>query len=277
MHTFLLENRAMWMRWYARFRRDLFSLVATLLQPVLWLVLFGSSLQNMVRGTVPGGDYLAFMTAAAFVMTVFNGGLNGGLELMYDRESGFFDRLLATPMRRLSLVTGRFSFVLAITVAQGLLIIAAAYLMGVRYATGLWGIALTLLVGALFGASITTVSIILAFVLRNHGQFFSLIAIVSLPLLFLSSAAGAVGSDAGVARCRCPAQSADACHRSGADARHRRLGCAGAAGDECAAYRRGRAVAARRRAGAAPQLGVVPPAPWHGLAVFGRGHGLRGW
>lgn len=188
MHTFLLENRAMWMRWYARFRRDLFSLVATLLQPVLWLVLFGSSLQNMVRGTVPGGDYLAFMTAAAFVMTVFNGGLNGGLELMYDRESGFFDRLLATPMRRLSLVTGRFSFVLAITVAQGLLIISAAYLMGVRYATGLWGIALTLLVGALFGASITTVSIILAFVLRNHGQFFSLIAIVSLPLLFLSSA-----------------------------------------------------------------------------------------
>lgn len=178
----------MWMRWYARFRRDLFSLVATLLQPVLWLVLFGSSLEGMVRGTVPGGDYVAFMTAAAFVMTVFNGGLNGGLELMFDRESGFFDRLLATPMHRLSLVTGRFSFVLAVTVAQGLLIIAAAYVMGVRYATGILGIALTLLVGALFGAGITTVSIVLAFVLRNHGQFFSLIAVVSLPVLFLSSA-----------------------------------------------------------------------------------------
>lgn len=188
MQTFLLENRAMWLRWYARMRRDLFSLVATLLQPVLWLVLFGSSLQNMVRGTVPGGDYLSFMTAAAFVMTVFNGGLNGGLELMFDRESGFFERLLATPMRRLSFVTGRFSFVLAVTVAQGLLIIAAAYILGVRYATGLAGIGLTLIVGGLFGAAITTVSIILAFVLRHHGQFFSIIAIVSLPVLFLSSA-----------------------------------------------------------------------------------------
>lgn len=188
MHTFLLENRAMWMRWYARMRRDLFSLVATLLQPVLWLVLFGSSLQNMVRGTVPGGDYLSFMTAAAFVMTVFNGGLNGGLELMFDRESGFFDRLLATPMHRVSFVTGRFSFVLAVTVAQGLLIIATAYILGVRYATGLAGIALTLVVGGLLGAAVTTVSIILAFVLRRHGQFFSIIAIVSLPVLFLSSA-----------------------------------------------------------------------------------------
>jgi len=188
MQAFWMENRAMWMRWYARFRRDLFSLVATLLQPVLWLVLFGNALQGMVRGTVPGGDYLAFMTATAFVMTVFNGGLNGGLELMYDRESGFFDRLMATPMHRISFVTGRFSFVLAVTVAQGLLIIAAAYLMGVRYATGLLGIALTLLVGALFGAGIATLSIILAFVLRHHGQFFSFIAIVSLPLLFLSSA-----------------------------------------------------------------------------------------
>lgn len=188
MHTFLLENRAMWLRWYARMRRDSFSLVATLLQPVLWLVLFGSSLQNMVRGTVPGGDYLSFMTAAAFVMTVFNGGLNGGLELMFDRESGFFDRMLATPMHRLSLVTGRFSFVLAVSVAQGLLIIAAAYTLGVRYTTGLGGIALTLVVGGLFGAAVTTVSVILAFVLRDHGQFFSLIAIVSLPVLFLSSA-----------------------------------------------------------------------------------------
>lgn len=40
----------------------------------------------------------------------------------------------------------------------------------------------------MFGAAITTVSIILAFVLRHHGQFFSIIAIVSLPVLFLSSA-----------------------------------------------------------------------------------------
>lgn len=188
MNAFLLENRAMWMRWYARMRRDLFSLTTTLLQPVLWLVLFGSSLQNMARGTVPGGNYLAFMTATSFVMTVFNGGINGGLEILFDRETGFFGRLLAAPMNRLSLVTGRFTFVLAMTGVQGLFIIAAAYLLGVRYATGLGGIALTLVIGGLFGAAVTTLSIILAFSLRNHGQFFSFIALVTLPLLFVSSA-----------------------------------------------------------------------------------------
>src|SRR5690606_41653673 len=108
-----------------------------------------------------GVDKRALKTAASVVMAVLDAGLNTGLELMYDAESGFFDRLMAPPMHRISFVTGRFSFVLAVTVAQGLLIIAAAYLMGVRYATGLLCIALTLLVGALFGAGIATLSIIL--------------------------------------------------------------------------------------------------------------------
>jgi len=188
MHDLWQENHTMLMRWVARLRRNPLGLATTLLQPVLWLVLFGNLLSQMASGTVPGGDYLDFMTAAAVVMTVFNGAILGGMEILFDRETGFLERLLAAPINRLSIVTSRFMYVITLTSTQGLLIVATSYVLGVRFAAGLGGIGVILFVGALFGSGITTLSIILAFSLRGHGQFFELVGFLGLPVLFLSTA-----------------------------------------------------------------------------------------
>jgi ABC-2 type transport system permease protein len=87
-----------------------------------------------------------------------------------------------------SIVTSRFIYLAALTTAQGLIIMAAAWIMGVRYATGLAGIAACLAIGALFGAGITALSVGLAFSLRTHSQFFPITGFASLPLTFASSA-----------------------------------------------------------------------------------------
>ncbi len=133
-------------------------------------------------------DYLTFVTAGAVVMTVFNGAIGGGVELLFDRETGLLARLLAAPVQRLSIVTSRFAYVVGLSSAQSLLIVAAAYAFGVRYRTGLLGVAASLLIGVLFGAGITTLSITLALRLRNHEQFFTITSFVGLPVLFLSTA-----------------------------------------------------------------------------------------
>ena len=73
MGAFWLENRILLLRWWFRLRREPLTLLSTLAQPVLWLLLFGHLLARMAAGEVPGGDYLRFMTAGAMVMTVFNG------------------------------------------------------------------------------------------------------------------------------------------------------------------------------------------------------------
>ena len=57
---------------------------------------------------MPGGSYLRFMTAGAVVMTTFNACLQGGVELLFDRESGFLVRMLAA-RASLSMVTSRSS------------------------------------------------------------------------------------------------------------------------------------------------------------------------
>jgi ABC-2 type transport system permease protein len=184
-----LEHRAFFGRWLARLRRERLALLALVAQPLVWLILFGHLLAQMARDApVPGHDYLRYMTAGAVVMTVFNACLQGGVELLFDRESGFLLRMLAAPAHRLSIVTSRFAYLAVLTGAQSLVILAAAYVMGVRYATGIGGIAACLVIGGLFGAGITALSVALAFSLRSHAQFFPLVTFAGLPLTFASSA-----------------------------------------------------------------------------------------
>lgn len=183
------EHRVLFGRWLARLRREPLAVLALLAQPMVWLLLFGHLFTRMAAtAPVPGGSYLRFMTAGAVVMTTFNGCLQGGVELLFDRESGFLLRMLAAPASRLSIVTSRFAYLAALTGAQGLIILLAAGLMGVRYATGLAGVAACLAIGALFGAGVTALSVGLAFSLKSHSQFFPITGFASLPLTFASSA-----------------------------------------------------------------------------------------
>lgn len=183
------EHRALLGRWVTRLRREPFAVAGAVAQPVVWLVLFGNLLTQLADGsTVPGGDYLRFMTAGAVIMTIFNAGLLGGVELLFDRESGFLVRLFAAPVHRISLITSRFLYVVGLSCLQSLLIVLVAMLFGVRYATGLAGIAACLVFGAVFGAGVTTLSIGLAFALHNHANFFAITQFVGLPLTFVSSA-----------------------------------------------------------------------------------------
>lgn len=183
------EHRALLGRWLARLRREPLAIAAMLLQPMVWLLLFGHLFAGMAQSAdLPGGSYLRFMTAGAVVMTIFNASLHGGVELLFDRESGLLMRMFAAPVHRLSIVTSRFVYLVALTGVQSLIILAAAYAMGVRYAGGLAGIAACLAIGALFGCGVTALSMVLAFSLRSHAQFFPITGFVGLPLTFVSSA-----------------------------------------------------------------------------------------
>lgn len=156
---------------------------------MVWLLLFGHLFAGMAEtASVPGGSYLRFMTAGAVVMTIFNACLQGGVELLFDRETGLLVRMFAAPVRRLSIITSRFVYLIILTAAQSAIILFAAYALGVRYAAGLAGVAACLAVGALFGAGVTSLSMVLAFTLRSHAQFFPITGFMGLPLTFVSSA-----------------------------------------------------------------------------------------
>ncbi len=77
---------------------------------------------------------------------------------------------------------------MAITGMQILVILAVAFLFGVVPETGILGITVILFIGMLFGVGLTAISMAMAFTVKSHGDFFSMLGFLSLPMIFLSSA-----------------------------------------------------------------------------------------
>lgn len=190
MKEYRQEIAALTMRWVRRLSREKFSMLFTLVQPMLfWLIFFGNLFQRAADvQVVQAPDYISFLTAGVVVMTVLNNGLAGGVDLLFDKENGFLERLMSTPIHRTSVILSRFLFVTTITSLQVLVILGVAFLFGVRPATGLFGVAVILLIGMLFGVGLTAISMAMAFSVKSHGDFFSVLGFLSLPMIFLSSA-----------------------------------------------------------------------------------------
>jgi ABC-2 type transport system permease protein len=190
MSEYWQEISALTMRWVRRLSREKFSMLFTLVQPMLfWLIFFGNLFQRATNAqVVQAPDYISFLAAGVVVMTVLNNGLAGGVDLLFDKENGFLERLMSTPIRRSSVILSRFLFVMTITSLQVLVILGVAYAFGVRPVTGLGGVAVILLIGMLFGVGLTAISMAMAFSVKSHGDFFSVLGFLSLPMIFLSSA-----------------------------------------------------------------------------------------
>lgn len=187
--TYWTESWAIALRWFWHLRHEPIQVIAAIAQPALWLILFGNLFaQAGVRFTGGAPDYISFMTAGVVIMTVFNSAISGGIEVLFDRESGFHDRLLAAPIHRSALLSGRYLYVLLLSGAQGGVILAVATLIGVRVATGVAGGITAVALAVLLGIGVATLSLALAFVFKGHGTFFALIAFISLPLIFTSNA-----------------------------------------------------------------------------------------
>jgi ABC-2 type transport system permease protein len=178
------------MRWVKRLSREKFSMLFTLVQPMLfWLIFFGNLFQRATdTQIVQAPNYISFLAAGVVVMTVLNNGLAGGVDLLFDKENGFLERLMSTPIHRSSVILSRFIFVMTITCLQVLVILGVAALFGVRPATGWLGISVILLISILFGVGLTAISMAMAFSVKSHGDFFSVLGFLSLPMIFLSSA-----------------------------------------------------------------------------------------
>src|SRR2546428_2696387 len=99
MEQCLQEVGALTMRWVKRLSREKFSMVFTLFQPmVFWLIFFGNLFQRTANAeVVQAPSYIAFLAAGVVVMTILNNGLAGGADLLFDKENGFFERLMSPP------------------------------------------------------------------------------------------------------------------------------------------------------------------------------------
>ena len=183
------ETFALTRRLFIQLQRRPSSLIAGIIQPVMWLVLFGALFQNAPKGLFGSTtNYGQFLAAGVIVFTAFAGALNAGLPVMFDREFGFLNRLLVAPLAsRFSIVFASAIFIISQSLLQAAVIVAAAAFLGAGLPdfTGLCAIALIVFLLAL---GVTAISLGLAFALPGHIELIAVIFVTNLPLLFASTA-----------------------------------------------------------------------------------------
>ena len=165
--------------------------VATLVQPIIWLLLFGQLFRSVVD--IPGfssgaGSYLEFITPGVIMMTALFSSGWAGTVYIEDMNRGVMDRLLASPVRRGAMMIGTLAYQALTTVLQTLVVFGIAMLCGARFPGGTVGVLVTLLAAMLISVIIASLSNALALLLRQQEALIGISQFVVLPLQFLSSA-----------------------------------------------------------------------------------------
>jgi len=183
------ETLALTRRLFLQLQRRPSTLVAGVLQPLIWLILFGALFSKAPEGLLPGGmGYGRFLGAGVIVFTAFSGALNAGLPVMFDREFGFLNRLLVAPLRsRSSIVLASVLYITSLSLVQSLAIMATAAALGYGWPGGT-GLLLVLVTLLLLVFAVTALSLGLSFALPGHIELIAVIFVANLPLLFASTA-----------------------------------------------------------------------------------------
>lgn len=186
---YIQEVQALARRWWIELRRDRLNLAFNLVQPAVWMVFFGIGVGRTVDKAVIGtDDYIGFMLPGLIAFTVVGNGVSSAMPLMWDKETGYLDKLMSMPIARSTVIVSRFVFQLALNSAQVLIMLAVALILDVRVATNVAGVLLILVVGGLLTLAFTAAFAALAYRVANHGTFFAVTGFITLPLLFMSNA-----------------------------------------------------------------------------------------
>ena len=161
----------------------------TLIQPVIWLLLFGALFSKVVE--IPGfetTDYNQFLAPGIVIMTaLFSSGWSG-MSMIEDMNKGILDRFFVTPMKRSAFVTGRLAQDAISLTVQSLIIVFLALIIGATFPGGVIGVAVLILIGALLGAAFASYSNALALVVRKEESLIGMVQFVVLPMTFISAA-----------------------------------------------------------------------------------------
>ena len=156
-----------------------------ILQPILYLLLFGPLLTNIAKmpGFPPGGAFNVFVPGL-LVMTALFGSAFVGFGLCDEMREGVVERMTVTPMSRVAMLVGRSLRDVVLLVGQGLIIVILAVPFGLEINLGGVGVAFLML--ALIGIMMSPISYTLALVLKSEDALAPVVNGITLPLLLLS-------------------------------------------------------------------------------------------
>ncbi len=164
-------------------RMPLWSLF-TLIQPLIWLIIFAQLFGRFVQAE----NYMDFMVPGILIMTVLFGSSWSGVSLLREISAGTVDKMLVSPVSRVAIVLSRVMHSAVQVIAQALIILVVAWIMGSTISLNPAYIAMGMLVVFLLGVGFAALSNGFAITLQREEPLVMIGNLMTLPLMFFSSA-----------------------------------------------------------------------------------------
>lgn len=182
-----------WYREILRYLRDWIRIITSLMQPLLFLFIFGSGLarsMNVAGGTTatgaPSVSFQMFLFPGVISMAVLFTAVFSAISIVWDREFGFLREMLVAPVSRTSVVLGKALGGSTVAMVQGTIMLIFAPLIGVSLNVGL---VITLMLEMLLLAfTMTSLGIVIASRMQSMESFSVVMQFVLMPMFFLSGA-----------------------------------------------------------------------------------------
>jgi ABC-2 type transport system permease protein len=176
----------LWLRELKRYTRSRAQIVASLGQPMLYLLVLGFGLGPVFK-RAGNGNYFQFIAPGVISMSVLFSSIFSGLGLLWDRQFGFLKETLVAPVPRIQIMIGRTLGGSTVAIIQGLLVTLVCVLAGFRpvnFATVPIALGFMLLIALLFAA----LGVAIGSSLQDMQGFQLIMNFLVLPIYFLSGA-----------------------------------------------------------------------------------------
>jgi ABC-2 type transport system permease protein len=161
-------------------------LIITIIQPVIWLFLFGSLFRKVAE--LPGfgaPSYLDYLVPGVVVMSALSTSMWSGMTVLEEIDRGIMDRFLVLPLRRSAIINASVVMQAIGTIIQSVIIVGLGLAAGARYPGGLIVLlVVSVLVAVVFSALSNTIGMLA----RQRETIIGLSVFLLLPLTFLSTA-----------------------------------------------------------------------------------------
>jgi ABC-2 type transport system permease protein len=176
----------LWLREMRRYVRSRAQIVASLGQPLLYLVALGFGLGPIFQ-KAGQGSYIQFVAPGIIAMTVLFSSIFSGMGLLWDRQFGFLKETMVAPVPRIQVMLGRTLGGATVAVIQGLLVALVAFIAGFR-TVDLKGLPLALLFMGLIAALFAALGTAIGSTIQNIQGFQLIMNFLVMPIFFLSGA-----------------------------------------------------------------------------------------
>jgi len=171
-----------------KLRHDPLELIMRAVQPTLWLVVFGQ-VMSRIRG-VPTGrlSYLDFMAPGILAQSVLFIAIFYGVAAIRERDLGVLNKYMVSPISRTALVLGKAVSAGARALSQAAIVYVLALLMHIHATLEPLNVAGVLALVVLGSAVFSTLSLMIACMVKSHERIMGMGQVMTMPLFFASNA-----------------------------------------------------------------------------------------